>query len=90
MAPQEFIGVLQENNQLPGMIGEVARSKSILFVLDKAEVVDTNGDAVDISEFTVAVQRAKDKAAAAEAEASADAVESEEVASDEVKDDEAK
>ena len=82
--------MLQENTQLPGMNGEVARSKAILFVLDKAEVVDTNGEAVDISEFTVAVQRAKDKAAAAEAEESADAVESDEVAADEAKDDEAK
>lgn len=81
--------MLQENNQLPGMIGEVARSKAILFVLDKAEVVDTNGDAVDISEFTVAVQRAKDKAAAADAE-TADAVETEEVAADEAKEEEAK
>ena len=89
MAPQEFIGVLQENNQLPGMIGEVARSKAILFVLDKAEVVDTNGDAVDISEFTVAVQRAKDKAAAADAE-TADAVETEEVAADKAREEEAK
>ena len=70
MAPQEFVNVLQENGQFMGMVGEVARSKALLFVLDKAEVVDANGDAVDVSEFTVAIRRAEEKAQAEAAAAS--------------------
>ena len=52
MEPGEFIQVLQQNNQLPAMIGEVARSKALAFVLSKAKVVDTKGKAVDVSAFT--------------------------------------
>jgi trigger factor len=44
--------VLQGNNQLPAMIGEVARSKALAFVLSKAKVVDTKGKDVDVSAFT--------------------------------------
>jgi len=44
--------VLQQNNQLPAMIGEVARSKALAYVLSKATVVDTKGKAVDVSAFT--------------------------------------
>ena len=53
MQPQEFIEVLQQNNQLQSMFGEVARSKAIGVLLGKVEVVDTNGAAVDLSEFVV-------------------------------------
>lgn len=61
MAPQEFVNILQQTNQLPAMVGEVARSKAILHVLDKAEIVDEAGKAVDVSEFTAAVKK-KDEA----------------------------
>jgi trigger factor len=54
MQPQEFIEVLQQNNQLQAMFGEVARSKAIGVLLGKVEVVDTTGAPVDISEFVVA------------------------------------
>jgi trigger factor len=54
MQPQEFIEVLQQNNQLQSMFGEVARSKAIGVLLGKIEVVDTTGAAVDLSEFVVA------------------------------------
>ena len=54
MQPQEFIEVLQQNNQLQSMFGEVARSKAIGVLLGKVEVVDTTGAAVDLSEFVVA------------------------------------
>lgn len=74
MAPQQFVEVMQQNNQMPQLIGEVARSKAILYVLEAAEVVDTDGNAVDISEFTAPVRDARAKKAAAEADdASADA-----------------
>ncbi|MGE3194417.1 MAG: trigger factor [Microbacteriaceae bacterium] len=52
MEPGEFIQVLQQNNQLPAMIGEVARAKALAYVLSKATVVDTKGKAVDVSAFT--------------------------------------
>ncbi|HWH26281.1 MAG TPA: trigger factor [Pseudolysinimonas sp.] len=52
MEPGEFIQTLDKNGQLPAMIGEVARSKALAFVLSKAKVVDTEGAAVDVTEFT--------------------------------------
>lgn len=54
MQPQEFIEVLQQNNQLQSMFGEVARSKAIGVLLGKVEVVDTTGAKVDLSDFVVA------------------------------------
>jgi trigger factor len=55
MEPGEFIQVLEQNNQLPGMIAEVARAKALAAVLAKAKVVDTKGKAVDVSAFTTAI-----------------------------------
>ncbi|MFC5501958.1 trigger factor [Lysinimonas soli] len=52
MEPGEFIKVLDQNGQLPAMIGEVARAKALGAVLAKAKVVDTKGKAVDVSAFT--------------------------------------
>ena len=52
MEPGEFIQVLDKNGQIPSMIGEVARSKALAIVLNKAKVVDTKGKAVDVSDFT--------------------------------------
>ncbi len=49
MEPGEFIKVLDENGQIPGMIGEVARGKALAKVLAKAKVVDTAGKDVDIA-----------------------------------------
>jgi trigger factor len=53
MQPQEFVDVLQQNNQLPSMMSEVARSKAISVLLGRVKVVDTTGAPVDLSEFTV-------------------------------------
>ena len=55
MEPGEFIQVLDQNGQIPAMVGEVARSKVLAVVLGKAKVVDTKGKAVDVSAFTAAV-----------------------------------
>ena len=52
MEPGEFIQVLDKNGQIPGMIGEVARSKALAVILGKANVVDTKGTKIDVSEFT--------------------------------------
>jgi len=55
MEPGEFIQVLDKNGQIPAMIGEVARAKALAIVLNKAEVVDTEGNKVDVSEFTATI-----------------------------------
>ena len=55
MDPSEFIQVLSQNGQIPGMIGEVARTKALASVLSKAKVVDSKGKAVDVSAFTASV-----------------------------------
>lgn len=51
MDPGEFLKVLDQNGQLPGVVGEIARSKALAVVLSKAKVVDTTGKAVDVSDF---------------------------------------
>ncbi|GGF39778.1 trigger factor [Subtercola lobariae] len=58
MEPQEFVQVLDQNGQIPAMVGEVARNKALAIVLDKAVVTDTNGKAVDVSEFTTVTRDA--------------------------------
>ncbi|MCI1020035.1 trigger factor [Microbacterium sp. C5A9] len=68
MAPQEFVEALQSSNQLPALVGEVARNKALAIALGKVKVVDTNGKAVDLSDFVVT----DDEAEAAETEAPAE------------------
>ncbi|MCK2037121.1 trigger factor [Microbacterium sp. SSW1-49] len=65
MAPQEFVEALQSSNQLPALVGEVARNKALAIALGKVNVVDSNGKTVDLSDFIVV----DDEAAEAEAEA---------------------
>jgi trigger factor len=55
MAPQEFVEAIQANNQLPALVGEVARNKALAVALGKATVVDSDGKAVDLTGF-VAVE----------------------------------
>lgn len=49
MAPQEFVEALQSSNQLPALVGEVARNKALAIALGKVKVIDTNGKPVDLS-----------------------------------------
>ncbi|RLP82351.1 trigger factor [Mycetocola lacteus] len=51
MEPGEFIQVLDQNGQIPAMVGEVARNKALAIVLGKVKVVDANGADVDLSGF---------------------------------------
>jgi trigger factor len=51
MAPQEFVETLQQNNQLPALVGEVARNKALAVALSRVNVVDTNGAPVDLAGF---------------------------------------
>ncbi len=52
MDPNEFVQALSSNGQIPAMVGEVARNKTLAIVLGKAVVKDSNGAVVDLSEFT--------------------------------------
>jgi len=52
MEPTEFIQSLDQNGQIPSMVGEVARSKSLSVALAEVTVKDTKGKKVDLSEFT--------------------------------------
>ena len=51
MAPQDFVNALQQNGQLPVMVGEVARNKALAIALGKVTVVDTDGKPVDLTGF---------------------------------------
>jgi len=72
MEPSEFIQSLDSNNQIPSMVGEVARSKSLSVALAKVSVKDTKGKKVDLSDFT---KSATDPVEQAVAQAMADNVE---------------
>lgn len=52
MEPSDFIQSLDQNGQIPSMVGEVARSKSLSVALTKLTVKDTKGKKVDLSEVT--------------------------------------
>lgn len=77
MAPQEFADALQQGNQLPAMVGEVARNKALAIALGKVTVVDTAGKAVDLTGFV-----AVDDEAAAEEEVVEEAQEIADAAAD--------
>ena len=58
---QEFVEALQQNNQLPAIVGEVARNKALAVALGKVTVVDTNGKTVDLTGFVAADDEAADE-----------------------------
>jgi trigger factor len=49
--PQQLFGYLQENNQLPAMFADVRRGLAIAAAVEAATVTDTEGNAIDTSEF---------------------------------------
>ena len=51
MDPNQFIQSLDQGGQIPAMVGEVARSKSLAVALRQIEVKDTAGNVVDLTEF---------------------------------------
>ncbi|MEQ6898305.1 trigger factor [Microbacterium sp. KR10-403] len=72
IAPQEFVEILQQNGQLPVLVGEVARNKALAVALGKVNVVDSNGKAVDLTGFVAAEDEEADAAADESADAPAD------------------
>ncbi|MBD8020299.1 trigger factor [Brevibacterium gallinarum] len=76
MQPQEFIQMLQSSGQVPAISGEVARRKGLAAVLAEATVVDTEGNAVDMTKFVTQESEEDDEDgddAEAEADETADA-----------------
>jgi trigger factor len=52
MDPNQFAQAIDQNGQIPSMVAEVARRKALATVLEKAKVVDTAGNVVDLNEVT--------------------------------------
>jgi trigger factor len=52
MDPNQFAQTIDQNGQIPSMVAEVARRKALATVLEKAKVVDTAGNVVDLNEVT--------------------------------------
>ncbi|GAB3487186.1 trigger factor [Flexivirga sp.] len=82
MDPNQFAQALDQQGQVPAIMGEVARRKALASVLDEITVVDTDGNTVDLSELD---DEDEDEAVDAADEAAAD---SDEAKSDEAKSDE--
>jgi trigger factor len=51
MDPNQFAQMLDQQGQVPAIMGEVARRKALASVLDEIKVVDTDGNEVDLSEL---------------------------------------
>ena len=49
--PQQLFAYLQENNQLPAMFADVRRGLAVAAAVEAATVTDTDGNAVDTTEF---------------------------------------
>lgn len=74
MDPNQFAQIIDQSGQVPMMVSEVRRRKALAVVLGQAEVTDTEGKAVDLSDFVR--PGGEEEAPAAEAPA-AEAVEAE-------------
>ncbi len=76
MDANEFIKSLDEGGQIPSVVAEVARSKSLAVALRQVTVKDSSGEVVDLSEFIGSDEDdAAVEQAAAAAEAATEAVE---------------
>jgi trigger factor len=53
MDPNDFAKAVDEGGQIPAMVAEVARRKALAAVLEKANIVDTNGKKIDLNELNV-------------------------------------
>ena len=79
--PNEFIQTLDQQGQVPAVVGEVARNKALSRALRYVAVVDESGEPVDLSEFIGSDEedaKAQAEAEAAAADAGTEALEGEE------------
>ncbi|MEY4418420.1 MAG: hypothetical protein RIQ88_858 [Actinomycetota bacterium] len=52
MEPNEFVKMVDEQGQIPAFVAEVARRKALSIVLEAAQVSDSEGNKIDLAEFT--------------------------------------
>jgi trigger factor len=72
MDPNQFAQIIDQSGQVPMMVSEVRRRKALAVVLGQAEVTDSEGNKVDLSDF---VRPGGEEAPAEEANAAAAAEE---------------
>ncbi|MFF0787894.1 trigger factor [Streptomyces spiralis] len=74
MSPDQFAQAVVQQNQVPLLVGEVARGKALAVVVEAATVKDTNGEIVDLEDEdeTAETAEAAETAETAEAEAEGD------------------
>ncbi len=68
MDPNQFAQIIDQSGQVPMMVSEVRRRKALAVVLGQAEVVDTEGNKVDLSDFVRPAGEAAEAPAPEEAE----------------------
>jgi trigger factor len=73
MDPNQFAQIIDQSGQVPMMVSEVRRRKALAVVLGQAEVTDSEGNKVDLSDFVrpggeeAAVEAGAEEASASEA-----------------------
>lgn len=80
MDPNQFAQIIDQSGQVPMMVSEVRRRKALAVVLGQAEVVDTEGNKVDLSDFVRPAGEVAEAPEAEEAEEAAAAVPSDDPA----------
>ncbi|CAM4041970.1 trigger factor [Janibacter anophelis] len=60
MDPNQFAQLLDQQGQVQGMIAEVARRKALAAALDKAKIVDADGNAIDLDDIVPESERPGD------------------------------
>lgn len=71
MAPQELVNALEANGQLPQLLADILRGKTLSTLLGRVSVVDDKGEAVDLSDFLPKAEADEDDVEAAVRDAEA-------------------
>lgn len=56
MGPQELVQALEQNGQLPVLLGDILRGKTLSTLLSRVTVVDDKGETVDLTDFLPPVE----------------------------------
>ncbi|MHB9861719.1 trigger factor [Streptomyces sp. YIM S03343] len=72
MSPDQFAQAVVQNNQVPLLVGEVARGKALAVVVEAATVKDTNGEIVDLDDEDETETATETAAEATDADAAAE------------------
>ncbi len=85
MDPNQFAQMLDQQGQVEGMVGEVARRKALAAALDKATIVDADGTEINLDDIVPEGQQSEEadvEGEAADAPEATEAVEAETVEAD--------